>query len=96
LSKIVQRVAYFEINPDRITGQIVYPNGERSRKCYTKWQAKQLVYTLRGIDLDDAEVKALVEAIDQTRMVESNSDIEQTTDRMAEIEAKLQSGCKPT
>lgn len=75
--------------------QIVYPNGERSNWCYTKWQAKQMVYSLRNVTLDDAEVKVIVEMVDNSEMLESDTDLENHTANMADIFAKIDSGLDP-
>ncbi|HRY31255.1 MAG TPA: hypothetical protein P5328_02600 [Candidatus Paceibacterota bacterium] len=93
---IITRSPFFVVNPDRITGHVVSATGEKSRKFYTKWQAKQYVYSMRDVEFDDAEVKVLIEMIDNSSLINSDTHVEQTTDRMAEFEAKMSSGCRPS
>ena len=93
---IISSTAYFELSKDGPYGEIIYPDGTRSRKCFTKWQAKQLVYFMRDISLDNAEVKVLIEMIEKSDLPESDSLVENITDQLEEIEIKLASGCRPS
>jgi hypothetical protein len=93
---LIVKSSYFLVNPDRVTGHVVTSDGAKSRKLFTKWQAKQYVYSLREIQFDDAETKVLIEMIENSSLIESNTPVEQTTDEMADMEAKIRSGCRPT
>jgi len=95
MSFIFANVAHFEINEDNKSGQIVFQDGNRSRTCFTKWQARQLAKSVLDLSIDEPEYKAIIETIDNSCMIESNSEIEKITDYVAEVNAKISSGCAP-
>jgi hypothetical protein len=75
-------------------GHIAYPNGEKSKECATKRQAREMVNVMNGITLDDAEAKALIEMINATNLIESDPGMEKFIDHMTEMLDKVRSGCR--
>ncbi len=66
-------------------GHIVYPDGTKSKECATKRQARELVKVLIGLNIDEAEAKALIEMINATDLIEANEIVEKFCDNRTEI-----------